>query len=83
MPWECGYFDGLQSRPEETGIRSGHVAILPVVESSEASFVGVEFFGLYPTVHKGTLPTRDLRIHLQDKSSSPLPFDQWVNHDRS
>lgn len=83
MPWECGYFDGLQSRPEEAGIRSGHVAILPVVESDEASFVGVEFFGLYPTVHKGTLPTRNLHIHLQDKFSRTLHFDEWVNHDRS
>lgn len=41
MPWELGYFDGR---------RPGKVGILPIVSHSGASFVGVEYLGLYPTI---------------------------------
>jgi hypothetical protein len=40
MPWELGYFDALKR----------HVAIVPIVKTSDASFKGTEFVGLYPTV---------------------------------
>jgi hypothetical protein len=50
MPWELGYFDGL---------RQGRVAILPLVSSSEASFSGQEYLGLYPVVER--LTTTDNR----------------------
>lgn len=39
MPWELGYFDGL---------RSGHVGILPIVETATDPFNGLEYLALYP-----------------------------------
>ena len=46
MPWELGYFDGL---------RSGNVAILPLVEYSFSSFKGQEYLSLYPALDKDDL----------------------------
>lgn len=46
MPWELGYFDGL---------KSGKVAILPLVEYSFSSFEGQEYLGLYPALDKDEL----------------------------
>jgi hypothetical protein len=43
MPWELGYFDGL---------RSGRVAILPLVAASDSEFKGQEYLGLYPKIEK-------------------------------
>lgn len=43
MPWELGYFDGH---------KSGHVAILPIMES-DVGFEGQEFLGLYPVMEYG------------------------------
>ena len=46
MPWELGYFDGL---------KSGKVAILPLVDSVDSSFQGQEYLGLYPALDKEAL----------------------------
>lgn len=43
MPWELGYFDGL---------RHDRIAILPIVTTPGATFVGQEYIGLYPVLHK-------------------------------
>lgn len=40
MPWECGYFDGI----------NGKVAILPISKNDESSFEGQEYLGLYPYI---------------------------------
>ncbi|ELM3617457.1 toll/interleukin-1 receptor domain-containing protein [Aeromonas sobria] len=40
MPWECGYFDGI----------NGKIAIFPIAKSDETSFVGQEYLGLYPYI---------------------------------
>lgn len=40
MPWECGYFDGI----------NGKIAIFPIVKSDENSFSGQEYLGLYPYI---------------------------------
>lgn len=48
MPWELGYFDGL---------KSGRVAILPLVQARDSEFQGVEYLGLYPKLE--VLPTTD------------------------
>lgn len=45
MPWELGYFDGM---------RSGAVAIMPLLDNENESFVGQEYLGLYPRVTKNT-----------------------------
>lgn len=46
MPWELGYFDGL---------KSGKVAILPLVDYSFSPFKGQEYLGLYPALDKDDL----------------------------
>lgn len=46
MPWELGYFDGL---------KSGKVAILPLVDYSFSLFQGQEYLGLYPALSKDEL----------------------------
>ncbi|WP_170921101.1 toll-Interleukin receptor [Enhydrobacter aerosaccus] len=43
MPWELGYFDGL---------RQGRIAILPLVATEGAAFLGQEYLGLYPKVER-------------------------------
>jgi hypothetical protein len=54
MPWELGYFDGL---------RGDRIAILPLVASEGATYVGQEYLGLYPRVERlgGSLGTSVVR----------------------
>ncbi len=49
MPWELGFFDGL---------KRNRVRILPVLASSNQSFDGQEYLGLYPVVSKDELEVR-------------------------
>ena len=44
MPWELGYFDGRHG--------SEQVAIFPLVASSDSTFLGQEYLGLYPRVEQ-------------------------------
>jgi hypothetical protein len=77
MPWECGYFDGYDSETDEAPIQPGHVAILPVVQSSYSTVRGQEYLGLYPTAQKGSLRRRNVNIHNQ-VTGHYLHFDLWV-----
>jgi hypothetical protein len=43
MPWELGYFDGRHR---------GHVWIMPLVETADATFRGLEYLGLYPLLER-------------------------------
>ncbi|MCK0513253.1 toll/interleukin-1 receptor domain-containing protein [Aromatoleum buckelii] len=45
MPWELGYFDGL---------RSGQVAVMPLMNNENDKFSGQEYLGLYPKITKDT-----------------------------
>lgn len=70
MPWELGFFDGL---------KRNRVRILPVLASSNQSFDGQEYLGLYPAVSKDELEVRssdqDLRQAmrmLQEAGRFPL-----------
>ncbi|WP_407278965.1 toll/interleukin-1 receptor domain-containing protein [Aromatoleum evansii] len=45
MPWELGYFDGL---------RSGQVAVMPLMDNENDKFSGQEYLGLYPKITKDT-----------------------------
>jgi len=78
MPWECGYFDGYDSKAIENPIQPGHVAILPVVQSANSSYSGQEYLGLYPIAQKANLPRRNLNIHNQHDPTRVLHFDRWV-----
>lgn len=70
MPWECGLFDG----------HDGHVAILPVVESSFASYSGQEYLGLYPIATKNSYSSgrNQLWIYNQNNMGSSVYFDTWI-----
>ena len=76
MPWECGYFDGFDSKNIEMKIQAGHVAILPVLESVELQFPGQEYIGLYPVAQKGSLPKRNVNVHNQNELNRYLHFEQ-------
>jgi hypothetical protein len=78
MPWECGYFDGFDSKTIAGKVQPGHVAILPVVQSATSSFTGQEYLGLYPIGQKANLPRRNLNIHNQQAPTRLLHFDQWI-----
>ena len=53
MPWELSYFDGL--RPNKIGI-------LPIVQSSDDSFKGQEYLGLYPAYEQLDFTKHGLRL---------------------
>lgn len=52
MPWELGYFDGF---------KNGDVAILPVLDKSDAPFEGQEYLGLYPIITKEKLTQSNVK----------------------
>lgn len=56
MPWELGFFDGL---------KRDKVRILPVLLSSNQSFDGQEYLGLYPVVSKEELEIRSSATDLK------------------
>jgi len=80
MPWECGYFDGYDSKSINDAVQSGHVAILPVVQSVYTTFTGQAYLGLYPVAQKGTAPRRNVNIHNQQAPNRYLLFDQWIQN---
>lgn len=78
MPWECGYFDGFDSKPMGEAVQHGHVAILPVVEEGQSTFKGQEYLGLYPLAEKGNHTRRNIDIHNQTDRTRYKHFDAWV-----
>lgn len=64
MPWECGYFDGI----------NGKIAILPISNSDESSFEGQEYLGLYPYIDvTGSI------IWVNDVNSGYCDIKDWLN----
>lgn len=80
MPWECGYFDGFDAKAAGESVQPGHVAILPVVESTSSNYTGQEYLGLYPIAKKGNLPRRNLNICDQQTPARYLHFDEWISN---
>lgn len=78
MPWECGYFDGFDSKPMGEAAQHGHVAILPVVEEGQSTFKGQEYLGLYPLAEKGNHYRRNVDIRNQTDRSRSKHFDVWI-----
>lgn len=77
MPWECGYFDAHDRRVPN----DGHVAILPVLEQTDQTFIGREYLGLYcwTDVDSGARPaSRALNIHRAKALYPSVKFDPWV-----
>lgn len=76
MPWELGYFDGFRSA----------VAILPIAQTTQETFNGQEYLGLYPYidgsatslwVNRGSAPQRLFR-----GESSYKGFREWFAEQR-
>lgn len=80
MPWECGFFDGFDSKPYGNERRAGHVGILPIVQNAYASFSGQEYLSLYPVAQKGAHTRRNLNIHNQQSPSRYFHFDAWIGN---
>lgn len=64
MPWECGYFDGI----------NGKIAIFPIVKSDESSFAGQEYLGLYPYIDVTTYT-----IWVNSVKSGYCSIKDWLN----
>jgi TIR domain len=71
MPWELGYFDGF---------KPGHVAILPLVSTPGAGFVGQEYLGLYPYLEEIQFTDRrpGLGIFTTSARDRAAPIDAFV-----
>ncbi|RJL48674.1 MULTISPECIES: TIR domain-containing protein [Pectobacterium] len=64
MPWECGYFDGI----------NGKVAIFPIAKSDENSFSGQEYLGLYPYIDVAAK-----EIWINSIKSGHCNIKDWLN----
>lgn len=69
MPWELGYFDGH---------KPGHVAILPLVDRRDSTFVGQEYLSLYPVVER-IEGLGSGRLGVRRDSGSFLPIADFPN----
>lgn len=59
MPWELGFFDGQ---------KPGRVAILPLLDSENQSFLGQEYLGLYPVVTK-YMKSQVMSFYIEDRGN--------------
>ena len=64
MPWECGYFDGI----------NGKIAILPIANADENSFKGQEYLGLYPYID-----VTSSTIWVNSIKSGYCDIKEWLN----
>lgn len=64
MPWECGYFDGI----------NGKIAILPIANADENSFEGQEYLGLYPYID-----VIGSTIWVNSTKSGYCDIKEWLN----
>lgn len=74
MPWELGYFDGF----------NGAVAILPVTRSSETSFEGQEYLGIYPYMDEAPSKESTVKEIWVNKSSvASRRWGMWISDPRA
>ncbi len=70
MPWECGYFDG----------KKGKSAIVPIKKySTDNSFNGQEYLGLYPYIVKGKDTENKERLWVRKSNVVYISYDAWVS----
>jgi hypothetical protein len=70
MPWELGYFDGI----------NGKVAILPILEdvSYTNSYHGQEYLGLYPYVVKDKQQNNGMQLWIRESEKIYIVFPHWL-----
>lgn len=74
MPWECGFFDGKKEK----------VAIVPILKTStDNSFSGKEFLGLYPYIVQQQNTKKQEMLWVRRSSSQYVSYDYWVKTSNS
>lgn len=74
MPWECGYFDGRKEK----------AAIAPILKTStDNSFSGQEYLGLYPYVVKQPNREGAETLWIRKSSSRYIDYKTWVSSPNS
>lgn len=71
-PWELGYMDA----------RTNKCALLPIKESSNDSFEGIEYFKLYPVIDKAGFeknPDKEQVLWLNYKAENAKQLKLWFN----
>lgn len=69
MPWELGYFDGLNK----------HIVIFPIerVPVLRRRYKGQEYLKLYDYVEKGSLNTGDISLTVYSHERQKISFQEW------
>lgn len=73
MPWELGYFDGI----------NGKIAILPITRTDDEYLRGTEYLELYPVVKEYQIKGRDeyaLWLYDSEFSKKYVKMDSWVKN---
>ncbi len=69
MPWECGYFDGIKEK----------VAIAPIQsQSTDNSYSGQEYLGLYPYVVQQQNTQGKETLWVRQSNSRYIDYNTWV-----
>ncbi|MBK7129068.1 MAG: toll/interleukin-1 receptor domain-containing protein [Crocinitomicaceae bacterium] len=69
IPWELGYFDGI----------NGKIAILPISKQTEYDYEGAEYLGLYNYVQRSKIKGTDTdQIWVYEKSDSYVSYKNWL-----
>lgn len=74
MPWECGFFDGKKEK----------VAIVPIqATSTNNSYSGQEYLGLYPYVVQQQSNTQKEMLWIRKSNTTYVAYDTWVSRPNS
>lgn len=74
MPWECGFFDGKKEK----------VAIVPIqAASTNNSYSGQEYLGLYPYVVQQQSNTQKEMLWIRKSNTTYVAYDTWVSRPNS
>ncbi|WP_460629754.1 hypothetical protein [Intrasporangium mesophilum] len=65
MPWELGFFDGY---------RQSSIAILPILDTPNEAFRGLEYLGLYPVIERLATKGGHRRPFVTRRPSSGLEY---------
>ena len=69
MPWELGFFDGL----------NGRVAILPISKTERWTYTGVEYLGIYPYVDVCNDNRGTERFWINRAADRYAALDAWID----
>ncbi|MBQ2644892.1 toll/interleukin-1 receptor domain-containing protein [bacterium] len=70
MPWELGCFDGL---------KNSKIAILPITNSENDSFIGQEYLRLYPYItEEGIKDKNSKTLWINETSTKYVSFNGWL-----